>query len=419
MSFNRTLLKNHGHEELIVEGLRAIAVHDQRATNFSISLAVPAGMRDEEPGQEGFFHLIEHMIYQDSHASTADQRGTAISSEGGILGGNTHMDYTEFYETGNPIYLKISLHRILEQVFFPAFKVHQLDDQVQAVATERFHRLAKAPGGVLPWPHLTGQFWSDYANGHDGSGDLGLRERATTTALTDIHQRYYQLGESVVVIISPLPAEQVFGYVERALAKLGLVHHAHSAATAKISQRKGAGQPIQRSVTSYLNQPVEWGSRRISVTRNVDTDIISPHLLGSLLVAETLSGVRALDASAGIFGVADTPYDDLFVLVDDTNAPLEPADRFNSVKTASDSAVKLAAQRAILRLESNIYNDQKISRVMARDAVIRYDPHYIYRLTRRLRNIENQTDTLRELANKAADSFENQVFASLIIGTNT
>lgn len=67
MSFSRTSLGSHGCEELTIEGLRVIAIHDQKAANFSISLAVPAGMRDEEPGQEGFFHLIEHMIYQDSH----------------------------------------------------------------------------------------------------------------------------------------------------------------------------------------------------------------------------------------------------------------------------------------------------------------------------------------------------------------
>lgn len=418
MSFSRTSLGSHGCEELMIEGLRVISIHDQKAANFSISLAVPAGMRDEEPGQEGFFHLIEHMVYQDSHGSTAVQRATAISGEGGILGGNTHMDYTEFYETGSPFYLETSIQRLLEQVFFPAFTLHQLDDQIQAVATERSNRLAKAPGGVLPWPHLTGQFWSDYANGHDGSGDLDLQDRATTAVLIDIHRRYYQLHESALVILSPLPAEQVFSYVGSALAKLGLTRPENSGFLVKISQRKGAGQSIQQSVTNYLEQPVEWGSRRISVTRTVDTDTISSLLLGTLLVAETLSGVRALDASAGIFGVADTPYDDLFVLVDDTNAPLDPADRFSSVKTAPDSAMKLAVQRAILRLESNTSNDQKISRVMARDAVIRRDPHYIPALTGRLRGIEEQLDAVRELANEAAVTLENQVLASLVIGTN-
>lgn len=394
------------HSTRLDTGTRLIVIHDPSARNVSVSLAVPAGMRHEAPGEEGMLHLLEHMVYQDSKEITASEREAAMHKAGGILGGNTHMDYSEFYESGQIGHLEHTSRRLVEQVFNPALKDGHLAEQIRAVATERARRLDRAPGGILPWPHLTARHWKDHPNSHDGTGDLDLTGRATPDKLRDIHRRLYRPSAAVMTAVTPEDPHLT-------LKKMALPF-------SEVSDN-GYPAPILRAAVPSVGPEAASRvggvmlTRRLSATVAAPAQTVGPDLLGDLLAAEVLTQQAGLDASAGLFGPGDMTRDDLFVLVDDTGQAINPSDRLRALAVADDTALLRAAQRAILRTERFTHDDERLARTVTRDALLRGTPMFAAELVSALAAICEDVARIRPVLERAATRLANQQSVSLTV----
>lgn len=88
-----------GIERLTLEnGLRMVLAPDNSAKTVAISITYGVGSRDEGPGQSGFAHLFEHMMFQGSQHVAKGQHFTLISERGGSLNGTTSADRTNYFE---------------------------------------------------------------------------------------------------------------------------------------------------------------------------------------------------------------------------------------------------------------------------------------------------------------------------------
>jgi len=372
---NTTTLRRQVHLRTLDNGSRIGAIHDPTARNVCVVLSVPAGMRHEIPGQEGMFHLLEHMVYQDSEQITAARRQSEIQRAGGVLGGHTHMDYSEFYETAAVGHLGEMARRLVDQVFHPVFDAAQISAQIQAVARERAQRLAGAPGQALPWPHLLPQCWEEYSHAHDGSGDADLAERASAARLRELHSRHYHLAQCVLVALGPHPAEQMLQDLSEALLS-------ETAAGSRI-EPPPPPQPAAFRESSYRRIAADslTRTRLLAATRSAPAQQVTEALVGDHLVAAGLSLQPGLDASAGMFGVGDLPTDDLFIVVDDTGQGIEPAARFSALPALDPAMLRQAAQRALFTAERLVHDDERRARATARDLLLRGDAQFTDQLT--------------------------------------
>lgn len=88
-----------GIERLTLEnGLRLVLAPDNSAKTVAVSVTYGVGSRDEGPGQSGFAHLFEHMMFQGSQHVPKGQHFTFISARGGSLNGTTSSDRTNYFE---------------------------------------------------------------------------------------------------------------------------------------------------------------------------------------------------------------------------------------------------------------------------------------------------------------------------------
>ncbi|UTT39695.1 insulinase family protein [Glutamicibacter mishrai] len=374
------------------QGARAIAIQNPSARNSTFVLAISSGMRHELPGEEGMLHLLEHLIYQDSAAITSSDREAELNSVGGVLGGHTHMDYTEFYETALPSDLSGMVARVIEQVFHPAFKPEQINEQIHAVCTERSQRLAPAPGEVLPFPHLTCQYWEDHAHGHDGTGDKSLFSRVSVERLQDLHAKHYRPEHAVLVTFGPQEPSEM---LEILAEEMGSVSIAKSMPKATASHHMEARQNSAKN--QIVHDPGLPGRRLLAATSAADARTINEAFLGDLIVASLLSMQTGLDSSVGIFGPADLTENDLFILVDDTGLDLEPILRLRALASVDDTILQSAAKRALFTVEKSVHDDERLARTTARDMLLRGSPSFAHELVSRLRLLSEQTTRLRKL----------------------
>ena len=405
MSLSTLRIRGHSAFQTVLDnGATAVAIHVPHARNHSVALAVRAGMRDELPGQEGMMRLIEHMIHQDGSVSHGLEPQPWVARAADRLGARTHMDYTEFYETAGLDDVPTMARRLVEQAFHPAFRGEQLLEQIAAVATERRNRLADAPGGLLPWPHLTSLYWRDHSNAHDGSGDLDLSDRATTTVLRGLHAKRYRPDGAAVVALSDQPGEKIVTTLAEAMSAIPGRRD-----EAEVPER--AGQAIaQRSEVTVVG-----GRARLLSATAAAPATLTPPMLGDLVVAELLAAQRDLEASAGLFGTGDLVRDDLFVVVDDTELALEPTDRVRAASVADDDLLLHAVGRAVERTEAFTVDDGCLTRTVARDVVLRGEPSFAPDLVTRLRGLLMHPNDIRTLVAAASARLASQPFASIRI----
>ncbi len=397
----------HAASTTLANGARIMALHAPQAKTSTVVLSLRAGMRDERrPAHNGIMRLIEHIISQDSQPVQGLTRQRATAQAGSVLGGHTHMDYTEFCETGSTQHLGTVAERLVDQVFSPVFCAEQLTGHIDALAMKRRQQLAAAPGKILPWPHLTGAYWHDHPNGHDGSGDADLIDRVTPELLASIHRQLYQPAGAVLVALSPLPIPDA---IQQLTEAFGCIAPGDATAT---------DQPVGLPLSQHLDaETVGEGSasRRLAVTRAARSRAVTPQVLGDLLVAEILGTLEGLEASVGLFGPGDMTDDDLFVLVDDTSCAVDPVERIRAVPTAQDSQVGHAICRAMYRAEQLVVDDARLARTVARDVLLRDIPEHSVQLVTALVELLDRPALARHLMVEASQRLTSQAFASMTV----
>ncbi|HWS33872.1 MAG TPA: insulinase family protein, partial [Actinoplanes sp.] len=65
-------------------GLRAVLAPDAEAGAAAIAVSYGVGSRSERPGQSGYAHLLEHLMFQGSARVGTGEHGRLIEESGGV-----------------------------------------------------------------------------------------------------------------------------------------------------------------------------------------------------------------------------------------------------------------------------------------------------------------------------------------------
>jgi len=130
-------------------GLQVILQQDLRAPLVALNLWYHVGSKNELPGQTGFAHLFEHMLFQGSAHVSTNGHFQAIQEVGGTANGSTWYDRTNYYETVPSHHLERALWLESDRMGFllPAMTQEKLDNQRDVVINERRQRVDNQPYG--------------------------------------------------------------------------------------------------------------------------------------------------------------------------------------------------------------------------------------------------------------------------------
>ena len=135
-----------GIERLTIEnGLRLVLAPDNSAKTVAVSVTYGVGSRDEGPGQSGFAHLFEHMMFQGSERVAKGQHFTLISERGGSLNGTTSADRTNYFEVLPSSELPLALWLESDRMRALAVNAENFENQRAVVKEEYRMRYENAP----------------------------------------------------------------------------------------------------------------------------------------------------------------------------------------------------------------------------------------------------------------------------------
>ncbi|OYU44228.1 MAG: hypothetical protein CFE44_14085, partial [Burkholderiales bacterium PBB4] len=89
------------HEKYkLANGMEIILVEDHRLPLVAFNLWVHAGPRNEAPGQTGFAHLFEHLLFAGTKHIARGETDKLVEAAGGTdSNGSTNLDRTNYYFT--------------------------------------------------------------------------------------------------------------------------------------------------------------------------------------------------------------------------------------------------------------------------------------------------------------------------------
>lgn len=196
-------------------GLRVVLNPDPSSPTVAVAVTYDVGSRNEGPGQSGFAHLFEHMMFQGSKNVQKGEHFSLITARGGTLNGTTSADRTNYFEALPASELELAL-------FLEADRMHRLNvnaenfENQRAVVQEEYRmRVENAPyaRGSLRLSEIVFSDYLPYA--HSTIGSMEDLAAAKLDWVQDFYARHYAPNNAVLTISGDIDTDRALELVRK------------------------------------------------------------------------------------------------------------------------------------------------------------------------------------------------------------
>ncbi|QLE86785.1 insulinase family protein [Shewanella sp. Scap07] len=197
-------------------GLQLRLLPQNSASSVTIASEFAVGSRDENPGQTGYAHLFEHMLFKGSENAPGDSYAQTMSQFSGRFNASTFFEFTNYYATVPSYALKLALWLEADRFMAPQLSDATVTNQQHTVLEEMATTIDNQPYVRQAMEFLLAQAkGSPY--GHAVIGSAEDIQAATPQSLLEFHQRYYRPDNMQLSLVGSLPA-QTLDWVNGAFA---------------------------------------------------------------------------------------------------------------------------------------------------------------------------------------------------------
>ena len=189
-------------------GMRVIHLPSESQVVYC-GIAVKAGTRHEQPGEEGLAHFCEHLSFKGTEHRSAVQIINSIEGLGGELNAFTNKEDTVFYCAIQAKHVKKAIDVLCDIVFHSTYPEHEVEKEREVVCDE-IESYEDTPAELI-FDEIENILFEGHPLGHN---ILGTSEQVRQYTSEDAHrftQRYYR-PDNCVLFVSGLPhlSERLF-----------------------------------------------------------------------------------------------------------------------------------------------------------------------------------------------------------------
>ncbi len=240
-------------EYQLPNGLKVVLVPDPSKPTITINLTVLVGSRQEDYGEKGMAHLLEHLLFKETKAIKDIKQ--ALTEKGADANGTTWNDRTNYFETipASDANLKWALALEADRLVNTIITAQTLAPEMTVVRNE-FEIGENSPQSVLFERVLSTAFdWHSYGNSTIGTrSDI---ENVPQQRLQRFYERYYQPDNAVLVVAGRFDETKALEWIRDAFGKLP--------------------RPTRTLPTTYTVEPVQDGERSVTVRRVGGTPLLA------------------------------------------------------------------------------------------------------------------------------------------------
>lgn len=188
-------------------GLRVVLAPQKGLHTVTVRWSVQVGARDEQPGESGYAHLFEHMMYKGTPRAEDGVYFRVIEQAGGTANAVTSFDVTSYHATCPPHALKQVLWLEADRLKHLAMTPDKLKNQVATVLEEKATNLDNQP-----YASALAAFARKAARGSGYEGlVIGLEQdlkQATPKTVKRFYDQYYHPANIVLTLYGNFDPDQ-------------------------------------------------------------------------------------------------------------------------------------------------------------------------------------------------------------------
>lgn len=224
-------------------------LHHTPIVNWRVLYRV--GSRNEQTGQTGISHWVEHMLFKGTPQFPAGTLDRLIDREGGYWNAHTFIDFTAYFETLPADRIDLALRIEADRMVNALFEPEEVESERTVIISERQGN----ENSPLFWlgEEVSAAAFRVHPYGHEIIGDMADLQTITRDDLYGHYRRYYMPNNAIAVAVGDFEPQAM---LERIEALYGSIP---------------AGQPPP-PVTRW--EPEQVGERRVRVEREGQTAFI-------------------------------------------------------------------------------------------------------------------------------------------------
>jgi predicted Zn-dependent peptidase len=179
-------------------GLRVVTERMPTLKSVTVGIWVNVGSRDEDSGEEGLSHFIEHMFFKGTRSRTATQISHEIDALGGEMNAFTSRETTTFYVKVLDEQLTPALTLLSDLFHHSRFDAKEVEKEKQVVL-EEIKMVQDDPEDFVQEIH-TGQTLTEHPLGRSILGNVSVIKQLNRVDLLRYIDAHYHPQQTVVTI---------------------------------------------------------------------------------------------------------------------------------------------------------------------------------------------------------------------------
>jgi predicted Zn-dependent peptidase len=196
-------------------GERIVSERLDHVRSAAVGYWIGAGSRDEEAGEAGVTHFIEHLLFKGTSTYSAIEIAEIFDGLGGELNAATSREHTLVYARVPDHHLETAMDVMGDMVFAPAFA--DLDSE-REVVLEEIAMYEDAPQDLVH-DLIAEAVFGDHPLGRPVIGTAEVISSICRDAIAGYHDSMYVPANIVVAAAGNIEHERIVELVERALAR--------------------------------------------------------------------------------------------------------------------------------------------------------------------------------------------------------
>lgn len=207
------LLAQSGAHFTLDNGLN-VFISEQKATPVvAINFWIKVGSVNEEPGQEGYAHLIEHMMFKGTNSFPYGVLDNEVKQMGAKQNAFTANDYTCYYLVGASQYFERMFELEADAVLHSSFNEDELKKESQVVIEELKMSLDNPGNRIIQL--IMKEAFKVHPYKHPIVGYLNNLEEVTRDKIYGFYKKFYVPSNMWVIIVGDVNTDQALDVVKK------------------------------------------------------------------------------------------------------------------------------------------------------------------------------------------------------------
>ncbi len=277
-------------EYQLKNGLRVLLTPDASKPTTTVNMTYLVGSRNENYGQTGMAHLLEHMLFRGT--PTLRNALAEFSRRGLQANGSTSSDRTNYYASfaADPANLDWYIKWQADAMVNSLIAKEDLDAEMTVVRNEMERGENSAFQMLMQKIQATAYEWHNY--GHNTIGARSDVENVDISQLHAFYKEYYQPDNAVLIIAGKFDPQATLDTIAQAFSPIP--------------------RPTRTLPPEYTVEPVQDGERRVTLRRHGGSPLI-----GAMFHIPSAGSPDYIPMEVGVAILGDTPSGRLYrALVD-------------------------------------------------------------------------------------------------------